>query len=221
MKEIFKRIYLNIRSSAFTLAEVLIVLGIIGIIAGITIPPLIVNFKEERFKTAAKKSYSMASQAIHQLVSDNGGVWLYDSTNRFSAIDFRNYFKIIKTCSSSPSAPCGVPQVDESEIYKSLLGNPVHTFYFDDGQFITADGMFLMINNDATGDFITVDVNGYWKDPNIMGQDVFMFQIINSELLPMGKVGTAFPASTYCNRSISTQMQGFGCMYNVVAGINY
>ena len=43
----------------FTLAEVLITLGIIGVVAALTLPSLIQNYKEKATVTAVKESYSI------------------------------------------------------------------------------------------------------------------------------------------------------------------
>ena len=48
----------------FTLAEVLITLAIIGVVAALTIPSVIVRTQQQEFKTAAKKAYSVLSQAV-------------------------------------------------------------------------------------------------------------------------------------------------------------
>lgn len=48
---------------AFTIAEVLITLGIIGIVASMTIPQLIKNYQLKVYETAFKKSYSNLSKA--------------------------------------------------------------------------------------------------------------------------------------------------------------
>ena len=45
----------NVRHTAFTLAEVLITLGIIGIVAALTMPALIANYKNKVFATQTKK----------------------------------------------------------------------------------------------------------------------------------------------------------------------
>lgn len=60
---------------AFTLAEVLITLGIIGVVAVITLPTLIANYKNKVLLNQAKNSYSLISNAMLQLKSQNG----YDS----------------------------------------------------------------------------------------------------------------------------------------------
>jgi len=54
----------NARREAFTLAEVLITLGIIGVVAAMTIPTLISNTNGAQFKTAYKKALSTLNQAV-------------------------------------------------------------------------------------------------------------------------------------------------------------
>ena len=51
-------------SNAFTLAEVLITLGIIGVVAAMTIPTLVSNTNGAQFKTAYKKALSTLNQAV-------------------------------------------------------------------------------------------------------------------------------------------------------------
>lgn len=59
--------------NAFTLAEVLITLGIIGIVASMTLPTLINNQRNKALQTALKKAYSRHSEAF-MLVKDEMGV---------------------------------------------------------------------------------------------------------------------------------------------------
>ena len=54
---------IHFRESAFTLAEVLITLGIIGVVATMTIPTLISNMSSQRYRTQLKKTVSTLSQA--------------------------------------------------------------------------------------------------------------------------------------------------------------
>ena len=49
--------------NAFTLAEVLITLGIIGVVAAMTIPTLIANMTSQRYRSQFKKTVSTLSQA--------------------------------------------------------------------------------------------------------------------------------------------------------------
>ena len=59
---------------AFTLAEVLITLGIIGVVAAMTLPSLIANYKEKEIITRAKKDYSVIMQTFQLAQSDLGAV---------------------------------------------------------------------------------------------------------------------------------------------------
>ncbi len=210
---------------AFTIAEIIIVLGIIGIIAQMTIPDLIANTQESIWENAAKEAFSKSSQAVQQMRMDEGGTLAYyfNNVQTFKPV-FIKYFKIIKDCNLRDC----VPQSNTSEIYKTWPGKiKANTYLIDDGQFITADGMFFGIENaslNANLLGITVDVNGYTKGPNQFGKDVYMFQILNDSLVPMGGAGTRFPATAYCNKTYTAStdaLQGIGCMSNVMQGIEY
>src|SRR5690349_15587424 len=62
-------------SNGFTLAEVLITLTIIGIIASLTIPALMNNIQDQQFKLAFKKAYVDASQAWAIAVAQKPGTY--------------------------------------------------------------------------------------------------------------------------------------------------
>ena len=71
--------FINLRRAAFTLAEVLITLGIIGVVAALTMPALIQNYTHSVAEARLKKFYSIMNQAILQSIVDNGEVesWSY------------------------------------------------------------------------------------------------------------------------------------------------
>lgn len=79
MIEYFKKYKIK-QNSAFTLAEVLITLGIIGVVAALTIPTLINKADEAAGRTAAKKAYSTVSNAFKQMLADNSGS-IWDNTS--------------------------------------------------------------------------------------------------------------------------------------------
>lgn len=58
----------------FTLAEVLITLGIIGIVAAMTLPLMVQKYKEQETVTKVKKFYSVFSQAYTRAILDNGTI---------------------------------------------------------------------------------------------------------------------------------------------------
>ena len=55
----------------FTLAEILITLGIIGVVAAITIPGLITNYQKRSTATQLKKAYSLLVNASRQAIADD------------------------------------------------------------------------------------------------------------------------------------------------------
>jgi len=93
------------RRAAFTLAEVLITLAVIGIVAALTIPNLVQNYKKSVVETKLKTFYVTMNQAITLSELENGPVetwgmstgsrdkeFLYSLFNKY----FKNYLKVIK-----------------------------------------------------------------------------------------------------------------------------
>ena len=62
----------------FTLAEVLITLGVIGVVSAMTIPVLVQNYRNHVVETRLKKFYSTFNQAIQRSITDNGEVTTWD-----------------------------------------------------------------------------------------------------------------------------------------------
>lgn len=66
----------------FTLAEVLITLGIIGIVAAMTLPTLIHNYKKQEVESKLKKFYSVMSQAVKMSEVENGPAYYWSKEPR-------------------------------------------------------------------------------------------------------------------------------------------
>ena len=71
------RLFLR-RLAAFTLAEVLITLGIIGVVAAMTMPSLITNYQKKQTVTQLKKAYTELSQVIKSAEQENGMIETWD-----------------------------------------------------------------------------------------------------------------------------------------------
>ena len=71
------------KRAAFTLAEVLITLGVIGVVAAITMPSLIQNHQKKEIVTRLKQTYSIISQAMTMAQAANGEMmyWGADDMN--------------------------------------------------------------------------------------------------------------------------------------------
>lgn len=207
----------------FTLAEVLTVIGIIGMIANMTIPTLIENISYQETTARVKKFYSAATQAFVLAETETGpantwGWGGYDSaTGAMNAMNIMGpYFKISKNCGTSTGC---YPNV----IYKLL--NNTNNFNFDSTNFfakaVLADGTLItfVARNDTCGDtrgssnalqnlcgFIYADVNGF-KKPNQYGRDLFGFYITKYGVIPIGtSFETTYPP-TNCNKTLT----GYAC----------
>ncbi len=171
------------RAKGFTLAEVLITLGIIGIVAALTMPNLIANYQKKQTVTQLKKAYSQLAQALKLSEVTNGEVqyWNLDAPSG----EFANKY-VLPYLKHSKILP--VSEVNSNTKYRFLDGTYVSAgsgFYggtaieIADGTIITVDGWALGNNSLRT---FYIDINGY-KKPNVFGKDMFVFYIISGAAL--------------------------------------
>lgn len=188
----------------FTLAEVLITLGIIGVVAAMTLPSLVAKYKEKQSVTALKKAYSILNQAGQMIYNDYGNPdnWGISSNAQASMntnIDiFKQYIKTVKTCKFGEQSDCFYAG------YYTRIDNDGNTFnafnMADDGWgFVLPDGQAVRpwITNTARDIGMTrkiygnlaVDINGK-KGPNASNQDLFYFYFLEGgQVIPYGMQG--------------------------------
>ena len=98
---------------------------------------------------------------------------------------------------------------------------------FDDGQAMISDSSFIMINHSQAAQriTITIDVNGYNKNPNIWGYDLFTFEILNDTgvLAPAGEKGTYWEVlrESCCSSTSANKYNGITCSYYALSDSNY
>ena len=103
-KEILQLTPQNDTKAAFTLAEVLITLSVIGIVAAVTMPMLIQNINlRVNSERHANIAYKM-TQAMEQMRA-HGKLTAYDSTSAF-VDELQKYLKITKRCDADHIAEC-------------------------------------------------------------------------------------------------------------------
>jgi prepilin-type N-terminal cleavage/methylation domain-containing protein len=103
----------------FTLAEVLITLGIIGVVAALVMPALIADYKDKVYDTARKKVWSTVGQAV-RVITVNGGIGDAADAQDFVENHLREQIKILKTCDNNNLRDCGI-ETDTNAI-KTLAG---------------------------------------------------------------------------------------------------
>lgn len=94
-----------LKAPAFTLAEVLVTLGIIGVVAAMTMPTLINNHRRIVFETQFKAAHSIINQAVLSMGNDNIDLNKYycgnnarnDATTHDFIKNFANYVQVVKS----------------------------------------------------------------------------------------------------------------------------
>lgn len=182
--------------TAFTLAEVLITLLIIGVVSSLVVPNLINDIQDQQYKVAFKKAYADVNQATNSVLMDNAGTFLgmcTDWDHNCLANKFLNYFNYSKYCPSGTTL--GVCWFNNDQSSKFLNGTGITSwgnstgFILTNGVFIKLDYFSSQCNNSGWGSpdcgGINIDVNGFNK-PNIVGKDIFYIHIKPNRLVPRG-----------------------------------
>ena len=222
---------------AFTLAEVLVTLGIIGIVAAMTLPTLINNSRNKQLEAALHKNYSIIQQALEMYQAEHGVPLTPDITGTQTAANsltalIKPYFAVLYDCGLSRVTKCmPLPAGEEnngiSRIYKTYNNKTLNLNLLDDGQFVLKDGSLILIENPGSSQdrlrLITVDVNGINKKPNKWGHDLFTFQLMDDgRLLPSGAEGTKYKEeNTYCSINATNHINGVGCTYKALTEKDY
>ena len=176
---------------AFTLAEVLITLGIIGVVAALTIPTLINHYQKVVMSARNKKFVSSINQAVLRSTADNGPphewpnhILYHDPESLYDWFDeyIMQYMKILKDCRHDSRACiaeysyCHTPDRCTSA---SGISNSNVLYVFNDGSMIIAltGGGLDQETGITTGLTIHIrfDANGYAK-PNQYGRDIFSYR---------------------------------------------
>ena len=209
----------------FTLAEVLITLGIIGVVAAITIPGLMTAHKAHRYRSQFLKSYSTIQQVFKQMESDD--VSLDPSTYATGTFykTFGQYLQAPRYCYRSATDKQCFSGTSSGEQYKSLDGKATVAYnWFDDGQIALQDGTLIMFENytDINQLWISVDLNGFNNLPNRWGYDLFTFEFLDGELRTMGDKETKYNnTDQYCNPNKSSALNGIACAHKAKTESDY
>ena len=210
----------------FTLAEVLITLGIIGVVAAMTIPNLIANYRAHQLSSRFLESYSIIQQVFKQMEADDISLLPTDYNTGSYYKTFMKYLQAPTDCGlggniglsagNKKSKPCFNSNAGNTDVpYKTLDGKTnALSPLFDDGQIALQNGSLLLFENNIIEQrvYVSVDLNGYNNKPNRWGYDLFTFQLKDGELKTMGAIGTDYTdMNTYCSKDSNSAFNGITC----------
>ena len=192
---------MNKNYKGFTLAEVMIVVLIIGVVAAMTLPTLIHKYKIKQYETAFKKSSANLQNAINLALQNSGYSKIEDITNTCkqdgtpraqdpcksaSIAEFRAFWEnVLKNLKVVKKQTGGFgTQFGLGGRIKTVAGVDSDNHYM---QFYGFKGCFAILNDGSTvscypdlhthnnGDYYySFDTNGQAKGPNRIGYDVFV-----------------------------------------------
>ena len=195
---------------AFTLAEVLITLGIIGVVAALTIPTLIQKYQKIVLVNQLKKAVSVVENGFRKAMADDGvdnledtSLFTEEGSIPFSGYrptlryNFDKYFKILKS-NEYDTIPIHYKYLDG---YRYEQPPQYASIYLSDGVILYTAGLSRTANVNpshcerlqseggtlcSTMGSISIDVNGE-KGPNQYGRDMFDFVLgSDGKLYPYG-----------------------------------
>lgn len=185
------------KRKGFTLAEIIITLSIVGIVAAYTIPLLVNIYQKQIYVAQLKHSYSTIQEFFKQYLADqgvmelgqtplfDGNTWNSDTRQSYFDNVVHKYFKVFKACKALASPVDLSCMIKESYLDNSSKSN---FFTFGDYGFCTIDKTcFSIILQDSCQPdyshignmktfcgFIRIDTNGA-APPNIYGRDFWNY----------------------------------------------
>ena len=174
------------KNKAFTLAETLVVMGIIGVVAALTIPNLSSSTANKENVARVQKAYSTINEAFERVQAEYGNIqrwpnrdfgWNGNNATDFFANRMSEYLKVSKNCARNANQGCMASSV------KFLNGTSTTTngyYAVTDAdtsayKMILADGTGLAIMVASGGIYMNVDIDGPRKGSGTMGKDWFGF----------------------------------------------
>lgn len=173
--------FMGINKRAFTLAEVLITLAVIGVVAVLTVPVLISNYNKKSVETKLAQFNSMINEVVRLSEIENGSKsgWSYNNAEDFFNKYLSSYLKVVKT---------------------EKVSDLMYNIYLVNGT------MFSLYQPEATTDTIHLcfytDAKKYLDDTTLIGKDAFIFLFYK---LP----GDKLSKERFCNSPYLGEGTGF------------
>lgn len=191
------RSFFPLNTGAFTLAEVLITLGIIGIVAAMTLPALTGKYQQKILTSQFKKAYANLQTAINTVNSENGipyecytiryGVDYHTSECKEFWEKILEQYQIVNTCKYN-AQHCRPVYKSKAQVLAeggTVLNNACSHPINEQTGYNLKDGSMLYIYNypdyNDNSLFFGLDVNGL-KGPNRWGYDLFYLDLYRGNI---------------------------------------
>lgn len=172
-------------NKGFTLSEILITLGIVGIVAVLTVPGVMKNYQNRLYTAQLEKIYAQLSDAAQAIMTDEHVDNFYETTaggtlnaecltsgncTQGLGYFFNNYLKTVKKNCANGTDKC---VFTDNTTYQTISGSNVVGL---GGRYcvqtITGAAVCGAYNSNNKCLSIVVDVNGT-AQPNVAGRDIF------------------------------------------------
>ena len=220
------------RKIAFTLVEILVTLGIVGVISTLTIPNIISNYQKKVYVTKLQKVHNQVLNAIEAILATEEADSLYETSLYCSNASYddevfelchqrtgdflKKYFKVAKDCGNDlTNREClsdGYKNLDGSRSYADTHLGYSYTVVLNSGTVLAAG-----FSHNVYPFGVFVDLNGK-IGPNIVGREAFDFQVNQ-----IGKVGESFATEeeekarhSATNCPSNPQQYGLGCFNKII-----
>lgn len=154
------------KKRAFTLAEVLITLAIIGVIAAMTIPTLLTSYNRRNWETRMRKDFSIAVNMCQRAMAEDN-VEKLNETTLYSVLGNEDAAAVRTEVSKYLQTTSPITQVAEGE-----FGAGSYSMEIADSSIILARRI-----DEFNGLGFYIDVNGFGQLPNELGYDRFGFNL--------------------------------------------
>ncbi len=194
----------------FTLAEVLITLGVIGVVAAMLTPSLTNYYQKKTTVDRLKRMYSVLQNAVELSSQDNGPLSSWDKTigdKQFAEKYFLPYLKSIKLIKDKD-----LNNYRFKDLAGELKSQGSYVIVLESGEiliFMHMSGYYANLGWQTIG----VDLNGL-KGPNIVGRDIFAFAFQDDKVVPRGHGSRQISPGTVgqCSKQAAGGTMGAGTM---------
>ena len=195
------------------MAEVLITLGIIGVVAALTLPTVIQNYQKHVTVTKLKQTVSILEQFHQRVIEEEGSIGVFQGTAKTRYIDgimtqgniwgslasssypyITKYLQVVKLNSGRPKYFYLNKNVTFIHDFFTISSNGP-SYVLSNGVEIHIDTLsdrvltngFISSKGHSYGLYYDIDTNGFYNSPNVVGRDQFRFYVENNgHLVPQG-----------------------------------